>query len=223
VTFKLQPGESLAIVGATGAGKTSIISLLSRLYDIEEGCIKVDGQDIRRYKQSSLRKRIGTVLQDPVIFSGTIATNISLNNPDITHEQIVESAKYVNAHAFISKFPDGYNSPTGERGSNLSTGQKQLLALARALVQNPDILLVLDEATANVDTETEQLIQTALQRLMRDRTTIIIAHRLSTIKDVDRIIVMKKGRLIEEGSHEELLQQDGYYRTLYELLSHAPV
>ena len=163
------------------------------------------------------------VLQDPVIFSGTIASNISLNHPEITHDQIMETAKYVNAHAFISKLPNGYNSETGERGTNLSTGQKQLIALARALVQNPDILLVLDEATANVDTETEQLIQAALHRLMQNRTTIIIAHRLSTIKDVDRIIVMKQGRLIEEGSHEELIRQEGYYRTLYELLTHHPV
>jgi len=223
VSFNVAPGESLAIVGATGAGKTSIISLLNRLYDIDAGTIRVDGIDIREYDQESLRQRIGMVLQDPVIFSGTIASNISLNHPEITHDQIMEAAKYVNAHAFISKLPNGYNSETGERGANLSTGQKQLIALARALVQNPDILLVLDEATANVDTETEQLIQAALHRLMQNRTTIIIAHRLSTIKDVDRIIVMKQGRLIEEGSHEELIRQEGYYRTLYELLTHHPV
>ncbi|MFT5121922.1 MAG: ATP-binding cassette subfamily B multidrug efflux pump [Verrucomicrobiales bacterium] len=222
LSFAVAPGESLAIVGASGAGKTSIISLLARFYDVQEGAILVDGVDVKAYAQSELRQRVGMVLQDPVIFSGTIATNISLHHPDITREQIIEAATYVNAHTFISQMADGYDSLIGERGSTLSTGQKQLLALARALVQNPDILLVLDEATANVDTETERLIQQALQKLMKDRTTIVIAHRLSTIRNVDRILVMRKGTLIESGTHNELVQTGGYYRTLYELLSHAP-
>ena len=222
VSFRVDPGESLAIVGATGAGKTSIISLLSRFYDVQEGEILVDGVNVKEYRQSELRQRVGMVLQDPVIFSGTIASNISLDHPGITREQIIEAAKYVNAHTFIIRLPDGYDSVTGERGANLSTGQKQLLALARALVQNPDILLVLDEATANVDTETERLIQQALQKLMQDRTTLVIAHRLSTIRNVDRILVMRKGALIESGTHSELVEAGGYYRTLYELLSHSP-
>jgi ATP-binding cassette subfamily B multidrug efflux pump len=223
ISFRVDPGESLAIVGATGAGKTSIISLLARFYDVQEGEILVDGVNVKEYRQSELRQRVGMVLQDPVIFSGTIASNISLHHPDITREQIIEAAKYVNAHTFIIRLPDGYDSVTGERGANLSTGQKQLLALARALVQNPDILLVLDEATANVDTETERLIQQALQKLMQDRTTIVIAHRLSTIRNVDRILVMRKGALIESGTHSELVESGGYYRTLYELLSYSPV
>lgn len=222
ISFRVDPGESLAIVGATGAGKTSIISLLARFYDVQEGEILVDGVNVKEYRQSELRQRVGMVLQDPVIFSGTIASNISLHHPDITREQIIEAAKYVNAHTFIIRLPNGYDSVTGERGANLSTGQKQLLALARALVQNPDILLVLDEATANVDTETERLIQQALQKLMQDRTTIVIAHRLSTIRNVDRILVMRKGALIESGTHSELVEAGGYYRTLYELLSYSP-
>jgi len=208
------------LVGATGAGKTSIISLLARFYDVQQGAVKVDGHDVRDYEQSELRRRIGIVLQDPFIFSGSVADNITMNNPVVTKEMIVEAAKFVNAHGFIQRLPKGYQTELGERGATLSTGQKQLLALARAIVQDPDILLILDEATANVDTETEQLIQEALEKLMQGRTTVVIAHRLSTIKDVDRILVMKQGRLIESGSHGELLSEGGYYRTLFELLSH---
>lgn len=222
LSFHARPGESIALVGATGAGKTSIISLLARFYDVQQGRVLVDGHDVRDYAQSELRRRIGIVLQDPFIFSGTVAENITMNNPVVTKEMMVEAAQYVNAHGFIQRLPLGYDTELGERGASLSTGQKQLLALARAIVQDPDILLVLDEATANVDTETEQLIQEALEKLMRDRTTVVIAHRLSTIKDVDRILVMKQGRLIESGSHQELLNAGGYYRTLYELLSHQP-
>ncbi len=222
LSFRIDPGESVAIVGATGAGKTSIISLISRFYDVQRGCVKVDDRDVRAYRQVDLRRRIGVVIQDPFIFSGSIASNISLHNPDVTREQIVQAARYVNAHRFIEKLPDGYDTRVQERGITLSTGQKQLLALARALVQNPDILLILDEATANVDTESEQLIQEALKRLMKGRTSIVIAHRLSTIRGVNRIIVMKHGRKIEEGSHAELIQQEGYYRRLYELLAHQP-
>lgn len=223
VSFRIAPGESVAIVGATGAGKTTIINLISRFYDAQKGCVKVDGRNVREYRQVDLHRRIGLVMQDPFVFSGTIASNIGMNNPAITREQIVDTARRINAHHFIEKLPDGYDTCVQERGITLSTGQKQLLALARALVQNPDILLILDEATANVDTESEQMIQAALERLMRGRTSIIIAHRLSTIRGVDRIIVMRQGRKTEEGSHAELIRrEDGYYRLLYELLAHQP-
>lgn len=222
VSVSIAPGESVAIVGATGAGKSSIISLIARFYDIQRGEIRVDGISVRDYRQSDLRRRIGIVLQDPFVFSGTIADNIGLFNPDLTRERIIEAARYVNAHAFISARPGGYESVLHERGAGLSTGQKQLLALARAIAQNPDILLILDEATANVDTETEWLIQDALKKLMQGRTSIIIAHRLSTIRHVDRILVMRHGEIVEQGSHQQLMAADGYYRRLYELLSHQP-
>jgi ATP-binding cassette subfamily B protein len=185
--------------------------------------VRVDGQDVRNYRQVDLRRRFGVVIQDPFIFSGSISENISMHNPAVTQEQIEQSARYVNAHRFIEALPEQYDTQVQERGITLSTGQKQLLALARALVQNPDILLILDEATANVDTESEQLIQEALRRLMKGRTSIIIAHRLSTIRGVDRIMVMRQGEKIEEGSHDELVSHEGYYRRLYELLLHQPV
>ena len=218
LSFTIKAGESVAFVGHTGAGKTTIISLVSRFYDVQKGAIKIDGKDVRDYDQVDLRRHVGIVLQDPFLFSGTIRSNITLNDDSISLEQVIEAAKFVNAHHFIEKLPEGYDTPVRERGAGFSTGQKQLLAFARALVQNPDILLVLDEATANVDTETEELIQDALQKLMQGRTSIIIAHRLSTIQDADRIMVMRKGKLIEQGNHFELLkQEDGYYRKLYEL------
>jgi len=221
LSFHVKPGQSLALVGATGAGKTSIISLVARFYDVQQGQVMVDGNNVRDYTQSELRRRIGIVLQDPFVFSSTVAMNISMDNPKLTREDVIEAAKYVNAHDFITRLPNGYDTELGERGAMLSTGQKQLLALARAIVQDPDIMLILDEATANVDTETEQLIQEALKKVMKDRTSIVIAHRLSTIKDVDQIIVMHKGRLKEKGTHNELLKQDGYYRKLFELLAHS--
>ena len=217
LSFDVSSGESVAFVGHTGAGKTTIISLVSRFYDVQQGAVKIDGKDVRDYDQIDLRRHIGIVLQDPFLFSGTIKSNITLGDDSIPDERVVEAAQFVNAHAFISKLPQGYDTPVRERGAGFSTGQKQLIAFARALVQNPDILLVLDEATANIDTETEELIQDALKKLMQGRTSIIIAHRLSTIQDVDRIMVLKKGRLIESGHHFELLAQDGYYRKLYEL------
>ena len=218
LNLKIAPGESVALVGHTGAGKTTIISLLSRFYDVQKGGIFIDGVDVRDYDQIELRRHVGIVLQDPFLFSGTIRSNISLEDDSIPMSRIIEAAKFVNAHQFISKLPSGYDTVVRERGAGFSTGQKQLIAFARALVQNPDILLVLDEATANVDTETEELIQDALAKLMQGRTSIIIAHRLSTIQDVDRIMVMYKGGLLEEGSHAELLRnENGYYRKLYEL------
>lgn len=218
VDFRIRPGESVAFVGHTGAGKTTIISLVSRFYDVQRGAVLIDGKDVRDYDQVELRRHVGIVLQDPFLFSGTIRSNITLGDDSIPLERVIEAARFVNAHDFISKLPNGYDTVVRERGAGFSTGQKQLIAFARALVQNPDILLVLDEATANVDTETEELIQDALQKLMQGRTSIIIAHRLSTIQNVDRIMVMRKGKIVEEGSHLELLKhEDGYYRKLYEL------
>ncbi|MDQ6642941.1 MAG: ABC transporter ATP-binding protein/permease, partial [Chloroflexota bacterium] len=216
ISFKIQPGERVAFVGATGAGKTSIISLMSRFYDVQKGAIFVNGIDIREIRQQDLRKHIGAVLQDPFIFSGTIASNIRLHEEQISDEMIRKAADYVNAAHFIEQLPNTYNEEIRERGAGLSVGQKQLLAFARAVAFNPEILLILDEATSSVDTETEVLIQDALNKLMTNRTSIIIAHRLSTIRNVDRIIVLHKGRIVEQGSHEELLNRQGVYRRLYE-------
>src|SRR5947209_6663947 len=216
ISFKIRPGERVALVGATGAGKTSIISLMSRFYDIQKGAIYVDGIDVRDVRQKDLRRHIGAVLQDPFIFAGTIASNIRLHEEQISDEMMRKAAEYVNAVHFIEQLPDTYNEEIRERGAGLSVGQKQLLAFARAVAFNPEILLILDEATSSVDTETEVLIQDALQKLMTNRTSIIIAHRLSTIRNVDRIIVLHKGRIVEQGSHEELLHRQGVYRKLYE-------
>ncbi len=217
VSFRIAPAESVAIVGATGAGKTSIISLISRFYDVRRGRICLDGVDIRELRQRDLRRHIGVVLQDPFIFAGTIASNIRLNDASISDERVREAARFVNAARFIERLPRGYDTVVTERGSTLSVGQKQLLAFARAIAFNPEILLVLDEATSSVDTETEHLIQDALAKLMRGRTSIIIAHRLSTIQNVDRIIVLHKGRVVEMGTHRELLERRGVYFRLYEL------
>jgi ATP-binding cassette subfamily B protein len=217
VSFHIRSGESVAIVGATGAGKTSLISILSRFYDIQEGHILLDGVDIRAMKRSDVRKHIGTVLQDAVLFSGTITSNIRLHNTEITDEQVRDSAVFVNADKFIERLSDGYDHVVRERGANFSSGQRQLIAFARAIAFDPEVLLVLDEATSSVDTETEALIQDALERLMKGRTSIIIAHRLFTIRHVDRILVLHKGRLVEEGNHDELLSHGGFYHRLYQL------
>ncbi|MGH2502085.1 MAG: ABC transporter ATP-binding protein, partial [Ktedonobacterales bacterium] len=217
ISFHIAPGESVAVVGATGAGKTSLISLMSRFYDIQKGAVLVDGVDVRDQAQTELRRHVGAVLQDPFIFSGTIASNIRMGETSITDEQIRAAAHYVNAAHFIEALPHGYDEEVRERGAGLSVGQKQLLAFARAIAFNPEILLILDEATSSVDTETEALIQDALAKLMKGRTSIIIAHRLSTIRNVDRIIVMHKGKIVEQGHHEELLARNGYYARLYEL------
>lgn len=206
IDLHIQPGESVALVGATGAGKTSVTALVSRFYDVQRGAVKVDGIDVRDLQQHDLRRHVGVVLQDVFLFAGTIESNLTLNNPDIPHARVVEACRYVGVHDFILSLPEGYQTEVRERGATLSTGQKQLLAFARALIQNPDILLVLDEATANVDTETELRIQHALEKVMQGRTSIIIAHRLSTIEHCDRIVVMRRGRIVEQGSHRELLE-----------------
>ncbi len=216
ISFKIRPGERVAFVGATGAGKTSLISLISRFYDVQKGAVLVDNIDVREVRQKDLRQHVGAVLQDPFIFSGTIASNIRLHEEHISDEQVRQAAEYVNAAHFIEQLPHKYNEEVRERGAGLSVGQKQLLAFARAIAFNPEILLILDEATSSVDTETEVLIQDALNKLMLNRTSIIIAHRLSTIRNVDRIIVMHKGRIVEQGTHEQLLDQQGVYRRLYD-------
>ncbi len=213
----IKAGESVALVGATGAGKTSVIALVSRFYDVQRGAVKIDETDVRDLLQHDLRRHVGVVLQDVFLFAGTIESNLTLNSSEISHARVVEACKYVGVHDYILSLPEGYNTEVRERGATLSTGQKQLLAFARALIQNPDILLVLDEATANVDTETEIRIQEALQKVMKGRTSIIIAHRLSTIEGCDRIIVMRKGRIIEQGTHQELLAKNGYYAKLNKL------
>jgi len=216
VSFEVPLGESVAIVGETGAGKTTIISLLSRFYDVQKGSVEVDGIDIREWDISRLRKHIGVVLQDVFLFARDIKSNIRLNDMNIDDGKVREVARIVNADKFIERLPQKFDEPVTERGSTLSAGQRQLLSFARALAFDPSIL-VLDEATANIDTETEQLIQEALWRLMEDRTSLVIAHRLSTIQHVDRILVMHKGRLVEEGNHQQLLAKSGIYFKLYQL------
>jgi len=222
LSFRVKPGQVIAVVGATGAGKSTIINLIGRFYDVQQGSVTIDGQDLRAFSKTDLRQRLGFVFQDPFLFVGSVADNISLLNPDLTRTHIVDAAKTVNAHDFIMAMPDGYDTALNERGAGLSLGQKQLLSMARTLAQDPELLFVLDEATASVDTATEMLIQDALGKLMRKRTSIIIAHRLSTIRHADRILVMRHGRLVDSGTHNELMQGKSYYRQLYELLQHAP-
>lgn len=216
VSLTAEPKQTVAFVGATGAGKSSIINLLSRFYDVQKGCILIDGIDIRRLRKDELRRQIGVVLQDVFLFGDTIAGNISLNNPDISLEQIKRAARLVNADEFISRLPEGYRQEVEERGATLSAGERQLLAFARALAYDPRIL-ILDEATASIDTATELLIQAALKKLAQGRTTIIVAHRLSTIQHADKIIVIHKGRIRETGTHQQLLHQGGIYYDLYRL------
>ena len=216
VSFVINPGEKVAFVGATGAGKSSILNLIGRYYDIQKGHIYIDGIDIRQLSKKQLRSAIGQMQQDVFIFEGDVAYNIRLNDDDITDAQVKAAAEYVNASHFIEKLPQGYHEPVTERGATFSAGERQLLSFARTLAHNPSIL-VMDEATANIDTETEILIQEALEKLMDGRTTIMVAHRLSTIQHADCIMVMYKGRICERGTHRELLEQDGIYRKLYEL------
>lgn len=216
VSFTIEPGMSAAFVGATGAGKSSILNLIGRYYDIQKGTIKIDGIDIRDLHTDDLRRAIGQVQQDVFIFTGDIKTNIRLFDEKVTDTEIKEASRYVNADSFIEKLPRKYDEPVMERGATLSSGERQLLSFARTLAYDPSIL-VLDEATANIDTETEKLIQNALEKLMKGRTTIMVAHRLSTIQHADKIFVMHKGEIIESGTHQELLNLDGMYKKLYDL------
>ena len=219
VSFVIEPGERVAFVGATGAGKSSILNLIGRYYDIQKGNIYIDGVDIRKLSKKQLRSAIGQMQQDVFVFEGNVEYNIRLHDGDISPEDIREAAEYVNASHFIEKLPGGYQEPVTERGSTFSAGERQLLSFARTLAHKPSIL-VMDEATANIDTETELLIQEALEKLMQGRTTIMVAHRLSTIQHADCIMVMHKGKIREQGTHQELLAQDGIYKKLYELQIH---
>ena len=214
VSFTIEPGQRVAFVGATGAGKSSILNLIGRYYDVQKGAIRIDGMDIRDMSREQIRRAIGQVQQDVFIFTGDIRSNIRLRDEEITDAQIEEAAREVNAARFIERLPAGYEERVTERGATFSAGQRQLLSFARTLAYDPTIL-ILDEATANIDTETEQWIQEAVQRLMQGRTTIMVAHRLSTIQHADRIIVMHHGRIRESGTHQELLEQDGIYKKLY--------
>ena len=216
LSFHLGQGQSVAIVGATGAGKTTIINILTRYYDYESGHVRIDGRDLKTVRTKDLRRDIAVVMQDIFTFRGTILDNITLHDESISRERAIQAAKTVGIHRFVESLPEGYDTPVKERGSTLSMGQRQLISFARALARDPKIL-ILDEATSNVDTETEALIQEAIEKLLEGRTSIVIAHRLSTIRSADKILVMHKGRLREIGSHEELLEQDGIYATLYRL------
>jgi ATP-binding cassette subfamily B multidrug efflux pump len=217
ISFRIEKGETIALVGSTGSGKTTIINLLNRFYDIQKGSIEIDGRDIRDFEIKALRRRIAIVLQDVFLFTGSVMDNITLRDETISRETVIESAKMIGAHEFIEKLPGGYDYDVQERGATLSMGQRQLISFVRALVFNPDIL-ILDEATSSVDPETESVIQYAIEQLITRRTSVIIAHRLSTIRHANRVLVMQKGQLVEYGTHEELLQiEEGHYRKLYEM------
>jgi ABC-type multidrug transport system fused ATPase/permease subunit len=214
INLTIQPGEMVALVGPTGAGKTTIANLIGRFYDASQGTVRIDGYDVRQVTQASLRRQVRTVPQDPFLFSRSIADNIRFGKPEATLEEVIAASKLANAHGFISGLPDGYETRILEGGVNLSVGQRQLLSIARAVLADPRVL-ILDEATANIDTVTEALIQEALKNLLRDRTAIVIAHRLSTIRDADCIYVIDDGRIVEQGKHNELLERRGLYAELH--------
>jgi ATP-binding cassette subfamily B protein len=215
INLEVKPGQTLAIVGPSGAGKTTLMALLMRFYDPQEGRIRLDGVDLRKFKQSSLRRNIGTVLQDPLLFNDTVRNNIAYGKPEAGLDQVEQAAQSANAEKFIQQLPERYETMVGERGTRLSVGERQRIAIARALLKNPPIL-ILDEATSSLDAESEALVQEALDRLMKDRTTFVIAHRLATVVRADRIIVLKNGQIVESGSHQQLLRARGYYASLVE-------
>jgi ABC-type multidrug transport system fused ATPase/permease subunit len=218
INLTIRPGETVAIVGQTGSGKSSLVSLTDRFYELEKGTVTIDGHDVRAVTQESLRRQIAIVPQDPVLFTGTIEENIKYGKMGATHEEVVEVAKTVGAHSFINRLEQGYDTPVGQRGVSLSAGQRQLVCLARAIIADPRIL-ILDEATSNVDTHTERIMQRALRKLTKGRTCLTIAHRLSTVTGADRIIVLEHGRIVEEGSHKELLARQGLYHKMFQTLS----
>ena len=209
-----QPGQKIAFVGATGAGKTTITNLINRFYDIQDGKIRYDDINVNKIKKKDLRLSLGVVLQDTHLFTGTVADNIRYGKLDATDEEVIAAAKLANAHSFIKRLPDGYDTVINEEGSGLSQGQKQLISIARIMLKDPP-MLILDEATSSIDIRTEQRIQRAFEKIMKGKTSFIIAHRLSTIKNADVILVMKDGNVIEQGSHEQLLEQNGFYANLY--------
>ena len=216
VSFHVDPKETVAFVGATGAGKTTILALVCRNYDVQKGRILIDGIDVRKIRVETLRSHFGQMLQDVFLFAGSIRSNIVLREESFTDEEVMEACRYVNADRFINRLPDGLNEEVRERGNNFSAGERQLLSFARTIIHKPDVM-ILDEATANIDTETEQLIQDSLEKLMNVGTMLIVAHRLSTIQHADKIIVMNHGEIVEEGNHFELLEKRGAYYELYKL------
>ncbi len=213
IDFKVNAGETVAIVGPSGSGKTTLMALMMRFYDPEEGAVLIDGRDLRTLKQRSLRQNIGVILQDPLLFNDSVRSNIAYGRPNSSTREVESAARAANAHDFITRLPDGYETMAGERGCRFSAGERQRLTIARALIKDPPIL-VLDEATSALDAESETLVQDALERLTKDRTTFIIAHRLSTVINADRIIVLKDGQIQETGTHRELMDLGGYYASL---------